>query len=351
MPISLPPLARFYLYTPPAQAIATGVLNVTRAYHTIDTEGGAATDDLDTISGLAVDSMIVTLRTLTSERAVVLKHNTGNLYLPSAADVTLNGSNRAVTLAYNATLGKWQHADEAGFLLCDLFTDTRAGGAVNGTPATPGPGTRTVVDTESKLTITGGALSFAGGKASPAWGDPGIWYGSLPLVRLAGRLLLANVALTLTNQPIQIGFDANLVGAMNVPIWFSSSGTILESTGQAIAAYTATTYKIAVVLRSTGAYLLLKGGAFSSWTLLWQMFSDTNSPLYAAISNNAQIATIDNLRVPAALWLPTPLVYTVFGGAAGDLAGTLTDSTGPDAQTTPQRTWASSASVWALSGA
>ena len=38
--------------------------------------------------------------------------------------------------------------DAITWLLRDEFTDTRAAGAVNGTPATPGPGTRTVVDTD-----------------------------------------------------------------------------------------------------------------------------------------------------------------------------------------------------------
>lgn len=40
-------------------------------------------------------------------------------------------------------------------LLVDTFDTNRAAGSVNGTAAEPGAGVRTVVDTQSKLSITG----------------------------------------------------------------------------------------------------------------------------------------------------------------------------------------------------
>ena len=45
------------------------------------------------------------------------------------------------------------------YLLRDEFTSALAAGSVNGTAAEPGPGTRAVTDANSKLSITGGALS------------------------------------------------------------------------------------------------------------------------------------------------------------------------------------------------
>jgi hypothetical protein len=69
--------------------IATGAVTATNTIHVIDTEGNAASDDLDTISG---GGDIVIFRTATSSRDVVLKHGTGNIRNPSGADVTLDTS-------------------------------------------------------------------------------------------------------------------------------------------------------------------------------------------------------------------------------------------------------------------
>ena len=73
------------------------------------------------------------------------------------------------------------------YLLRDEFTTTRAAGAVNGTAAEPGPGTRVVVDAGSDLSIAGSQLVFSGGTGS--YGDPGYWLG--PTVsRVAGSKVL-----------------------------------------------------------------------------------------------------------------------------------------------------------------
>src|SRR3990167_5136885 len=58
------------------------------------------------------------------------------------------------------------------YLLRDIFNDNRSAGAVNGTLINPG--TRTVTDTNSKLSIAGGVLDFATGGAGT--GNPGLWY-------------------------------------------------------------------------------------------------------------------------------------------------------------------------------
>ena len=83
--------------------IASGVVTVTGAYHFIDTEGAASTDDLVTING-GVDGQILTLNTVNSGRDVVLK-TTGNITLPG--DVTLSADNDPIKLIYNNTLAKW----------------------------------------------------------------------------------------------------------------------------------------------------------------------------------------------------------------------------------------------------
>ena len=81
----------------------------------------------------------------------------------------------------------WEQMEEILFLLNDDFSKSPdiAAGSINGTYSTDGKSLRTVVDTESKLSIANGAAVFAGGKASPAWGDPLLSYPQL--IRSPGR--------------------------------------------------------------------------------------------------------------------------------------------------------------------
>jgi len=51
------------------------------------------------------------------------------------------------------------------------------------------------------------------------------------------------------------------------------------------------------------------------------------------------------VRIPEALFIPTPLAYSVFADAGALI---VTDSIGPDGQGTPQRTW--SGATWAAAG-
>lgn len=53
--------------------IATGAVTATRSYHTIDTEGDVASDDLDTISGLG-DGELLLIRPESAARTIVLRH-------------------------------------------------------------------------------------------------------------------------------------------------------------------------------------------------------------------------------------------------------------------------------------
>lgn len=83
--------------------IASGVITVTGVYHTVDTEGDAATDDLVTING-GSDGQILILRTENDARNVVLK-STGNIDL--VADVTLSSADSPIELIYDGALSKW----------------------------------------------------------------------------------------------------------------------------------------------------------------------------------------------------------------------------------------------------
>jgi len=69
--------------------INTGAVALTQSHHTIDTEADAATDDLDTISGLVADSWYL-LRPVNSARTIVVKHGTGNIKCIGNADIILD---------------------------------------------------------------------------------------------------------------------------------------------------------------------------------------------------------------------------------------------------------------------
>lgn len=82
--------------------IASGVINTYLDWHSIDTEGGAASDDVDTITA-SYDGAVVVLRAFSNVRDVVLKDGTGNLIL--AGDFTMDNAQDSIMLKYMS--GNW----------------------------------------------------------------------------------------------------------------------------------------------------------------------------------------------------------------------------------------------------
>jgi hypothetical protein len=81
----------------PTVTIASGVITPTTSRHPVDTEGGAASDDLDTISTTGTSSGdLLILQAVSSARTVVVKHNTGNIQCGS--DRTLDNTNDQILL-------------------------------------------------------------------------------------------------------------------------------------------------------------------------------------------------------------------------------------------------------------
>jgi len=244
--------------------------------------------------------------------------------------------------------------NKPGYQLYDAFLGTLAAGAVNGTLATPPRtvkavgATRTVTDTEGKLSVAGGVLTFAGGKASPAWGDPGIWYGAQ--ARMAGRMLLVTLTIVDVTFSLEFGFDVNTAGALTSSVLRIGGDTIKPyPTGAAgptvFVPVDATAYQIAVALRTAGAYYWLRGGIATNWLLLWHELTAADATMYPAISNNNAAFTADNIRVPDRLYIPTPLAYDTFTRADDSLGSS--EAVGPDGQSVPQLAW--TGSTWAIS--
>lgn len=80
--------------------ITSGAVTKTQSYHTIDTEGDAASDDLDTISGGSTGDIIVITANNTA-RTVVCKDGTGNLKL--SGDFSLDNTEDTIQLIYDGT--------------------------------------------------------------------------------------------------------------------------------------------------------------------------------------------------------------------------------------------------------
>lgn len=234
------------------------------------------------------------------------------------------------------------------YLINDTFTTDPGAGAVNGTRAEPGPapGGRVATDTESKMSISGGALAITP-RASATNGDPGLWYGKLE--RRPGLLLIAQATPAATNKAFDVGFDSNQAGLLTGPaVMFRGTGVLTERIGGSPAVSlinysSATAYAVAVVIRATGHFLFVKSGG--NWLLLWVSSTGTTNPLYPIVHNFDATATVDYLKVPAALWLPTPPASAGFSawgtsdgfghaeGVAGGLGSggsglTWTDDTG-----------------------
>lgn len=85
--------------------IASGAITVTGVNHTVDTEGDAASDDLDTINGGA-DGQILILSTENSSRDVVVTQ-AGNIATGGAANITLGNVNDELMLKYDSAQSKW----------------------------------------------------------------------------------------------------------------------------------------------------------------------------------------------------------------------------------------------------
>ena len=94
-----------YSGVPEALTIATGVVSITNSgsSYVLDTEGAAASDDLDTING----GEIIFIRSTADAREVVLKHGTGNIASDTQTDITLGLNDDLVSLRYDASLAVW----------------------------------------------------------------------------------------------------------------------------------------------------------------------------------------------------------------------------------------------------
>jgi hypothetical protein len=247
-----------------------------------------------------------------------------------------------------------------GYLMRDEFTTNRAAGSVNGTLSEYSGHTRTVTDTESKLSITGGALTFSGGKAVPAWGDPGIWYPDV--TRVAGKMLLMkfNTGTASATNGILFGFGRATTGEAKAEAFYSVNNIVYASTNIGSttvnlgALANSTDYRAGILLRTNGAFYFKKGG--NNYELEWVSALGTTATLYPLVNNKGFTGlTFDYLRIPSQLWLPSPICSASFAGADATVLTALpTDGSGHSEVTGigsggSGLTWTANAGTWTIS--
>jgi hypothetical protein len=156
------------------------------------------------------------------------------------------------------------------------------------------------VEVDGTLAASGGVLTNTA-QATPAEGDLG-FYRSSGFARVAGRVLLVQFTpSTLNIYPI-INWNTSASASsvpteMNVrvenPLGINDTGYI----SLAYALANATAYQFALVLRGTGAFLFVKGGVFTAWTLAWVRTTGSTATLFPSVGYYNGVGTSDFVRV------------------------------------------------------
>lgn len=224
------------------------------------------------------------------------------------------------------------------YALQDQYTTALAAGSVNATNAEPGPGTRTVTDTNVVLSITGGQASIATGGVGVQ--NPRISYGAF--TRVFGKTLLWDWSFTTASLSFRWAISDGGNPELGItPIVASRIDVSTATTTVTVAAApsTATTYRSALVLRAAGGFMFIKGGVYANWQMLYLgTLGNAASPVVNMGGNSATaVGVFDNVRIPQDLITITPLCYDTFTRSNGALGNS--ETAGPDAQTTPALAW------------
>jgi hypothetical protein len=248
--------------------------------------------------------------------------------------------------------------DAISWLLLDNFPTDLAAGSVNGTyPEVGGP--RAVTDTSNYISIASGEVVFAGGK-SVITGDPMLSYAAIS--RVLGKALIWKFNSTNLNNYSCIGLSTGKT-YVSIEVGIEQSLTtmnyFINNTGIVIGTLAPSTdYYFATVLRTTGAYIYVKGGVFVKWTLIWIDNTNNTASYYPGMTTFNNTFTSSFLRIPQDLWLPTPLSSDGFGGTfpTTDGKGHWYSTAGADINSAEgiggaNQTWLTGAgATWSLSG-
>lgn len=255
--------------------------------------------------------------------------------------------NRLRRLGQPWRVGDGRPADLA-YIVRDAFTTALAAGSVNGSPADPGPGTRVVNDTGNRLSIANGELVASGGAG--AWGDPGLWYGNLG--RALGKIVFCRIKLATTTTQFMFGWDNGQTTTILDALQFTTSArifTFFGAAGPQVGLYQPDVYyDLAVILRATGAFFLIRGGNYTKWTLLWDNQVNAVANAFPAIASFNAAFNADDIMVPQKLWWPTPEISDTFDRADGAI-GNSNGGVQPEADGVGRGVvWQNKEGTWAI---
>lgn len=114
--------------TPTTETISSDAIPYSSAYMVLDTEGGASSDNLDTING-GVDGDIIRIRIADVNRKINIRDNDisgGNILLKNNVDVLLDQTYDYITFIYRSADGFWSEVSRS------LDLDFNSSDAING---------------------------------------------------------------------------------------------------------------------------------------------------------------------------------------------------------------------------
>lgn len=235
------------------------------------------------------------------------------------------------------------------YLLHDSFLTDKATGSVNGTAPEPGPGTRTVVDPTSKLSLSSGLAVFA--DSGGAWQRPTLQYDTI--TRVAGRLVVFNGVNFSSQSNTAIGYNGGSDGAGQMTIGVNINGDQIilynSSYDGTIAPFSnGVNYSLCYIYRTNGGFYFDKSTGYFNLLFIYPTGNDNRKP---TIINHSSAFVVGSVKVPALLWLPTPLASDGFSFAGiTDGLGHAEGIAGELGKGGSGLIWSSGGSTWTVSG-
>lgn len=231
------------------------------------------------------------------------------------------------------------------YLLEDRFGSVVPAGSVNGTRSTSGA-LRTVLDTGNTLAVSGGQLRAT----QTAAYDPALGYTAV--VRRPGTVLYFRINIGTSRHDFGWASSLPLSNLTRVDVFddiYTGNISIINSAGSVVAvgAGVANTWqKFWIVLRAAGAFWFAEGGVYVSPTLLFVDAGGTANLIPATCCMGiAGLSLIDDILIPAQLWLPSPIAsdsFTRGDGALGTCDGLHYPEGGAG------KAWQFDSGVWAI---
>jgi len=237
------------------------------------------------------------------------------------------------------------------YLLRDEFLTDRAAGEVNGTPAEPGPGIRNVTDVEGNISISNSKLVID--QATGVYGET-VYLQTV--AREAGRIIICKVDQAAFGKTRYFGVSNNITAPYDGYCLFDmgAAGTARLYNHNYLGDHPAEQpFRAAQVLRSAGCYTFIRRNGL--WRLYYVDGRGSDITVYVHLgaqgSGVADETHYDFLRLPSALYLPSPLASDGFSQAGTtDGKGHPEGVAGGLGSGGAGLSWQSGGSTWSVSG-